>query len=199
MRIVGVLVLLAVLAVGGWFVATRVLMRPPADIHSVEVSPEAAARAEEKLLRLQQGDEVRLTGVEFTSLMRYRQGEISEALRDPVVSFNGDTIVLAGSLAADELPDVDEINRIRMILPDTTSVSVIGHLRPLDAGRAAFDVASVEVARIPIPSRFYPPVLERIGRRDEAGLGPTAVAIRLPPGAASARVEDGHLVLTPSR
>jgi hypothetical protein len=194
---VGVLALVLLVA-GGWMMRDRLLGR--GDTAHVEVSPEAAAAAEEKLRRLtENGEEVRLTGVEFTSLVRYRYGGLVDALSDPSVSFAGDTVVLAGRLAAEHLPRVEELDRIRMLLPDTTAVTIQGRLEPLDAGRAAFEVRSVEVARIPVPARFYPPVLERIGRRDEAGLSATAVALRLPPGATSARVEQGHLVLTPQR
>lgn len=196
MKTIAGVAVLALLLLGGWMMRDRLLGAD--EPVAVEVSPDAAESADAKLQRLaDDGEEARLTGVEFTSLVRYRYGGLVEALQEPAVSFAGDTVVLSGRLAAEHLPQVAELDRIRMLLPDTTPITIEGSIQPLDEGRAAFHVRSVEVARIPVPARFYPPVLERIGRRDEAGLPASAVALRLPPGASAARVEAGHLVLTP--
>jgi hypothetical protein len=57
----------------------------------------------------------------------------------------------------------------------------------------------VRFANIPIPAHLYPAALERIGRRPEPGLAPSALPIRLPEGVGGARVREGNLVLTPVR
>jgi hypothetical protein len=189
------LVLIVLVAVAAWIYGTR--FGPAAE--PTVVSLEAATSAEAKLERLRtKHDEVRLSGVELTSLFRYRYPQaLPGVVGTPSVAFSGDTVRLTGQLAANQLPDVKELNAVRDLLPDTTPVVVTGTLASLTDRRAAFQVAGVQVAGIPIPSRIYGSVLERLGRRDEPGLAANAIAFPLPDGVAGARVDDGHLVLTP--
>ena len=163
------------------------------------VSQEAAAQAEEKLARLaQDGETVRLNDVEFTSLMRYRlRDRIPGDLESPAVSFRGDTVRLMARVPSDRLPDVPELGAARTFLPDTADVDVVGRLAPLRNGRAAFEVQRITFAGIPVPDRFYPQALERMGRRDEPGLSASAYPFALPNGVGAARVEGGELILTP--
>jgi hypothetical protein len=189
------LVLIVLVAVGAWIYGTRF----GAAAEPAEVSPEAAASAEAKLERMREKhEEVRLSGVELTSLFRYRYPQaLPGVVGTPSVAFSGDTVRLTGQLAADQLPDVKELNAVRDLLPDTTPVVVTGQLAPLADRRASFQVAGVQVAGIPIPSRIYGSVLERLGRHDEPGLAANAIAFPLPLDVASVRVDEGHLVLTP--
>lgn len=195
------LLVLALLAGGAWLFRgelARLLGReePVATL----VSPEAAAQAEAKLERLTGGGEtVRLNDVEFTSLMRYRlRDRIPGDLESPAVSFRGDTVRLMARVPSDRLPQVPELGAARAFLPDTADVDVLGHLAPLQAGRAAFRVRRITFAGIPIPERLYPQALERMGRREEPGLGPSDFPFPLPDGVGAARVEGGMLVLAPA-
>jgi hypothetical protein len=195
----GLLVVL-LLAGGAWLfrdTITRMLGggRPEA----TAVSQEAAAQAEDKLARLaSDGETVRLNDVEFTSLMRYRlRDRIPGDLESPAVSFRGDTVRLMARVPSDRLPDVPELGAARAFLPDTADVDIVGKLAPLADGRAAFEVQRITFAGIPVPDRMYPQALERMGRRDEPGLSPSAYAFPLPDGVGAARVERGELVLTP--
>lgn len=189
------LVLIVLVAVSAWIYGTR--FGPAAEL--TEVSPEAATSAEAKLERLRTNSEpVRLSGVELTSLFRYRYPQaLPGVVGTPSVSFSGDTVRMVGQLAADQLPNVKEVNAVRDFLPDTTAVVVTGQVQQLADSRASFQVTGVQVSGIPIPSRIYGSVLERLGRHDEPGLAPNAIAFPLPPGVGGARVEAGHLVLTP--
>jgi hypothetical protein len=196
------LLLVLLLAGGGWFLfRDRILGllgggRPEA----TAVSQEAAAQAEEKLARLaEDGETVRLNDVEFTSLMRYRlRDRIPGDLESPAVAFRGDTVRLMARVPSDRLPDVPELGAARAFLPDTADVDIVGRLAPLRNGRAAFEVQRITFAGIPVPDRLYPQALERMGRRDEPGLSPSAYAFPLPTGVGAAKVEGGELVLTPA-
>lgn len=191
------LLLLAVLA-GAWLFRDRITGLLGGGAEPVEVSPEAAARAEEKFRGLRDGEEARLSEVEISSILRYRTPEwAAQRLRDPAVHLSGDTLELSGIVATEHLPSHPELNSVRGLLPDSARVEVTGHVRTLDGGRTAFEISSVEFAGLPIPRRYYADVLEGLGRRDEPGLPANAIALQLPPGARSARVESGHLVLTP--
>ncbi len=198
----GLLLVLLLLAAGvaAWLYRddlTRLIGRDaPTEL---EVSPELAAEAETKLQRLRsEGDTIRLSTAELASLARYRfAGWIPGDLQDPSLGMAGDTLLVAGGVPTDRLPDLPELERIRIFLPDTAHVEIAGHLRTVEPGRAAYEVNQISVARIPLPARFYPDLLRRIGQGNQPGLPPNAIAFGLPEGVGSARVEEGFLVLTP--
>ena len=193
------LLVLALLAAGGWWLRGPIAGLLGIGGDPVEVSPEAAAAAEEKIQRLREGGEpATLSEVELSSLLRYRSPAwFSERVAEPSVAMAGDTFRVRGKIATAELPSHPDLDRVRILLPDSSEVDVVGQVNGLPSGRAAFEIERVEFAGIPIPERYYPDVLQRFGRRDEPGLGPNALAIPLPEGVGSARVEGGHLILTP--
>ena len=186
---------LAVLGAALW--AWR--LRP--DAFPTEISPEAAASAEAKLQRLREdGDTARLSGVELSSLMRFKLADqIPNLLGEPAVNMSGDTVHLRARIPTEHLPQVRELERVRAFLPDTAPVEISGRVTPLDGEHVALDIASVNFSGIPIPAHLYPTALERIGRRPVPGLAPTALPVRLPPGVGAARVENGVLILAPAR
>jgi hypothetical protein len=194
----GVLGVLALLAVGAWVFRDRIpgLGRPPV---ATEVSREAAAQAQEKLARMREdGDTVHLSAIEFTSLIRYDLAGLTGPLRDPSVEFVDNTLKLSGRIPTDMLPPSREIDRVRGFLPDTADVTVSGALRTVRSGRAALNVQSVSFASFPVPASYYPMVLERLGRGNEPGTEPNEFPFTLPPGVASAEVQEGELVLSPT-
>lgn len=166
---------------------------------ATEASPEVAAEAQAKLDELRPGgDPVRLSAVELTSLLRYRApAATQQILRDPAVRITGDTLHLTGMVPTDRLPSDPNLDRIRLLLPDTAKLEVRGTLEARTPGRAALEVRGIEFAGIPIPARFIPGILQRVVRSDEPARDPAAVEFRLPPRVGSARLSDGYLVLTP--
>lgn len=165
----------------------------------VEVSPEAARAAEEKLEKMRtDGHPVRLSSVELSSLLRYRSHEWAPGtVRDPDVRMTGDTLVVGAVIPTDRIPRHPDLDRVRGLLPDSARVEVAGGVRPLGDGRAALTVRHVEFAGIPIPERYYPPMLDRLGLGESAGLAPGEMALSLPPGVSEVRVENGYLLLIP--
>jgi hypothetical protein len=166
----------------------------------VEVSPEAAAAAEEKLRRLQEDDvTARLTDVELTSYLRYRTGDVlAGVFHEPMVTFDDEQMRVAGRFPTENLPEAPELDRVRGLLPDTADIVVSGRLRTLPDGRAVFRVESASFARIPIPREMYERIFERMGRGDEPGLTADEFPFPLPNEVGAAAVEDGVLVLTPA-
>lgn len=196
----GLLGVVLVLGIGAWFFRDQLsrIWGGEEEVATV-VSPAAAAQAEEKLTRLrEEGDTVRLSEVEFTSLLRYRMGDrLPGDLEEPTVLFRGDTVRFKGRVPSDRLPETPELVQIRPFLPDTADVDITGQLRTLGPGRSALDIRRITFAQIPIPDRLYPRALERMGRRDEPGLPPSAFPFHLPEGVGAARVEGGFLILSP--
>src|SRR5688572_18760903 len=98
---------------------------------SVAISPEAAEEAENKLRRLQAGEEVRLTDSEVTSLFRYRPEVWSlGGMSSPIVRMSGDTLWLSGAVDPQYLPPHPALDAVRMILPDTVRVDLAGSVTP---------------------------------------------------------------------
>lgn len=85
------------------------------------------------------------------------------------------------------------------LLPDTTDLIASAQLIPLDARRMALAVDDLSAGNIPLPDRLIPPVLTRLGRSDEPGLPPDAMAVPLPPGAAHAYIRGDSLVFLAQR
>jgi hypothetical protein len=194
----GVAVLVALLGTG-WYFREPLLALVGRGSEPVEVSPEAAAIAEEKLERLRaDGDTAHLSSIEASSLLRYRgPAWLTRRVYEPGVEFSSDTVRVSGTIATDELPSHPELDRVRVLLPDSSRVEISGVLEPLPSGRMAVDIDRVTFAGVPIPARYYPDVLARFGREDEPGLKPSAFAVPLPEGVGGARVENGSLILTP--
>lgn len=191
-----VFLILAVLA-AAWLFRDQIAFRL-AGSDPVEVSPEAAEAAQAKLIRLiEDGEEARLSETEVTSLLRYgAPGWAGGSVEEPSIRMSGETLTLTGTVATESLPSHPELDAVRPFLPERAPIEVEGRVVTLASGKAAFEVESVEFASLPIPERYYPEMLERIGRRDEAGLAPTAVAMNLPSGVGQIRVEGGYLILT---
>lgn len=164
----------------------------------VTASPELARVAEDKLDALRAGTtpHAALSAVELESLLAYRyQGAIPGFLGSPTVELQGERVRLRARVPVDKLPRVDGIGEAAAFLPDTTELTVAGRLLPLGPGRVAFAIDDVSAQRFPLPRRLVPRALERLGRRDEPGLPPEAMALPLPPGIAAAYIRSDSLVL----
>jgi hypothetical protein len=198
-RIAAVVAVVAVAAVAGWWWRDQLAGLWAGESEPLVISPEAAAAAEEKLVRLREdGEPAVLSETEISSLLRFRSPAwASGAFREPTVRIAGDTLVLSGVVPTDRLPSHPDLDRVRPLLPDSSDVEVSARLRSIGPGRAALEIEEVEFAGLPVPRRLYGDVLDGLGRRAEPGLAPNAIALALPSGVGSARVQDGRLVLTP--
>lgn len=197
--LVALLAAVVVLGLLAWVFRGELVERASPAVEYTVVSPEAALSAEVKMQRVRmRGDTVALSDVEVASFMRYQLADrFGGLLHDASANISGDTLMIGGRLPTDRLSDLRELDRVRMFLPDTAQVDIAGRIVTQLPGQAVVEIERVMVAGIPIPERYYPAVLARIGRRDEPGLPPNALALPLPEGVGSARIEDGSLILTP--
>lgn len=198
--LLGLVLALLALGAAAWTFRDRIPGLGREEKMVVSVSPEAAAQAEAKLRALRErGEAARLTENELTSLLRYRlRAQVPGDVYDPAVRLRGDTVRFSGRIPSDRLPPVPQLDRVRAFLPDTADVEISGALEARGGGRAWFDVREVRFAGVPIPARFYPDALRRLGRADQPGLPPTAYPFRLPDGVGEVRVRDGILILEPA-
>lgn len=166
--------------------------------HPDQASPELASLAESKLDALREGGTgyAALSAVELQSLLQYRYpGAIPAFLGQPGIELQGERLRLRARVPVDMLPHVDGLGEAAAFLPDTTELTVAGRLLPLGPGRIAFAVEDVSAQRFPLPRRLVPRALERLGRTDEPGLPPEAMALTLPPGISAAYIRRDSLVL----
>jgi hypothetical protein len=203
MRRLLTLLLIAVVALAVWRFQGELAglwndMRSTRSAAPAEPSIELAEGAERKLAALagrSAPEQVVLSEVELQSLVRYRLADaLPPFLDSPRVQLEGDRIRVHVRVATDRFPRVPEFREIMGFLPDTTEVAARAQLIPLGRGRIGLAVDEVAAARIPLPKRFIPMVLDRLGRTEEPGLPPDAVAVPLPQGAAGAYVRGGSLV-----
>lgn len=160
-------------------------------------SPELAEVASGKLGQLHAGEieVVALSENELQSLLQYKYRQLLPAFVDsPRVQLDGGKIVVQARVPVERLPQLGELGEAAAFLPDTTELGVTGQVLPLRNGRVALAVDQVRAARIPLPKRLVPGALRKLGRKEEPGLPPDALALPLPPGADAAYVRGDSLV-----
>lgn len=170
---------------------------------STEVSPELAARADDKLASL--GEEagpasVALNESELQSLIEYRwAGFLPADVADPRVGVSDGRVSLRANVATARFGEVSELREIVAFLPDTTSLHAVGSFVPLDSGRVALQVHELGAASIPVPRQLIPRVLSRFRGSGGPGVAPNAVAVPLPPGISNVFVSGDSVVFVASR
>ena len=171
--------------------------------NETEVSPEIAARADEKLASLGTADgptQVGLTESELQSLVEYRwSGFLPPDVVDPKVELSDGRVALQGSVATARFGQVSELRDVIAFLPDTASLRAVGQFVPLDQGHVALEVHELGAASIPVPKQLIPTILSRFRGSSAPGLAPNALSVPLPPGISNVFVSGDSLVFVASR
>lgn len=175
----------------------------PEEIESVP-SAEIADRTLERFERFRKGGEgegrMALSGLELSSVVRYAlPGIVPVGVAEPRVELSDGRVRLVASVALGAFPRLPKLDEVLGILPDTVTVQLEGSLVPLDRGRLALLVDYIEVARIPLPRRMIPRVLEGLGRGGDTGSPEDALAVPMPDGLQSVYVQRDSLVLIAKR
>ena len=207
---VGRLLFLVILAGAGlaiWWnypqLADRIRgIREPAGTMAEKPSPELADATLDRFETFQSGgaSELQLGDAELTSLVRYSlPGRLPEGVNDPTVRVQDGQVYLGARVALRGLPDVPALREVVGLLPDTVPVEIRGTLAPFDIDRAALHVDQIEASRIPLPARYIPEILSKLGRAPEPNLPPDAVLVPLPRGLSQVYVLRDSLVLVAKR
>ena len=171
--------------------------------HTVEATPELAARADEKLASLGEGGgetRVALSASEVQSLIEYRwAGFLPPDVVDPKVDLGDGRATLEGSVATARVGRDSELEDIMAFLPDTASLRAVASFSPLDSEHVALEVHELGAAGIPVPSRLIPPILAKFRGSSAPGLASNALAVPLPPGIRDVYVDGDSLVFIASR
>lgn len=171
--------------------------------NETEVSPEIAARADEKLASLGTVDgptQVGLTESELQSLVEYRwSGFLPPDVVGPKVELSDGRVSLEGSVATVRFGQIAELREIIAFLPDTASLRAVGQFVPLDQGHVALEVHELGAASIPVPKQLIPTILSRFRGSSAPGLAPNALSVPLPPGISNVFVSGDSLIFVASR
>lgn len=163
------------------------------------VSPAVADSAEAKLTALAEGggpNRIALSENEVQSLVEYRLGgRVPASVGVPQVELREGRVRLTGRVATHRIAPAGNLTDVLSLLPDTTELSATGQLVPYEGERVALEINDLAAARVPLPSRVIPQVLDLLGRPAEAPLPRNAVALPLPAGAGAAYVSGDSLVV----
>ncbi len=170
---------------------------------AVEVlpSPELAEAALNRFVRFRRGelgDRLSLSAVEVVSVVRYSAPEmVPGGVSDVEVEFNDGDVAFTARILVEAFPGLPSLDGILGFFPDTVSVTIEGHLAPLDEDTIALVVHGVYASFIPVPlpDGMTPKILMALGRRSRPGLPEDALPFSLPDGVRSAHVLRDRLIL----
>ena len=142
-------------------------------------------------------EQLSLGGEELTSVLRFSIPDlIPVGVADPEVDLKDGRVRFRSRVALTAFPELPDLGPVLGILPDTLDVELEATLMPSAEGEAALLVHRVEAARIPLPGRLIPEILDAMGRESRPGLPPEAFLFPLPRGMASAYIQTDSLIIS---
>lgn len=205
----GCLVVVALLAVGGWFtrswwyprVHDLIVAAPPAaTVEWVAITPDAAARGERAAARLQEKSGpvyATLTPAEFAAWQIEPAMKILGATAgSPEAAVHGDTLFVRANVAVTELGDPKSLGPLAGMLDGRQPVLIGGRLAMAGPDRIGLQVTEITVKELRLPSALSQRIVARISmkaRVDSTARG--VIAIPAPKGVADVRVSNGKIVL----
>lgn len=205
----GCLLVVAVLAVGGWFtkpywyprVRAMVVATPPADtIAWTPITPEAAAagaRAAERLAAKHGPVYASLTAAEFVAWQLTPAMKIlGTAAAKPEASVQGEVLLVRANVAISELGDPKSLGPLGSMLDGRQPVLIGGRLSMLKPGLLGMQVTEMTVNELRLPSALIDRIVRRISVRQRTdSLAPDVIAIPVPGAVADVRISKGKIVL----
>jgi len=205
----GCLLMLAVLAVGGWLtrewwyprVRTMVVATPPAPgIVWHPITPDAAAAGTRAAGRL--GEK---SGPVFATLSpaQFAAWQLEPATKilgssagHPEASVHGDTLFVRASVAITELGDPKSLGPLAAMLDGRQPVLIGGVLAMARPGVLGLRVTQMTVNELRLPLALIGQIVQRISVRERTdSLAPGVIAMPVPKSVADVRVTNGKVVL----
>lgn len=206
---IGCLLLLAVLAVGGWFtkdlwyprVRALVVSAPPApSITWDPISPEASSAGERLAARLGEKSGpvyVSLTPAEFAALQLAPAMKIlGSSTASPEASVHGDTLFVRANVAVTELGDPKQLGPLAKMLDGKQPVRIGGQLAMVQPGLIGLRVTHLSVNELKLPGALIAKIVQRISVRARTdSVAPGVVVLPVAKSVADVRVSNGKIVL----
>lgn len=205
----GCLLVVAVLAVGGWFtkpywyprVRAMVVATPRADtVAWTPITPEAAAagaRTAERLAAKNGPVYASLTAAEFVAWQLTPAMKIlGTAAAKPEASVQGELLLVRANVAISELGDPKSLGPLGSMLDGRQPVLIGGRLSMLKPGLLGMQVTEMTVNELRLPSALIDRIVRRISVRQRTdSLAPDVIAIPVPGVVADVRITKGKIVL----
>lgn len=196
---VGCLTVIVVVAAVGWLYRDdlRGWWAARDRVEAVEPSPELADRAAAKLEFLVDGSgpaEVRLSGAELQSYLRYRLASgLPAGVSDPAVELRDSTLELSVALQLSRLAEESAAaENLRRFFGDSARVRTELQPRVGGEGVGHLTVLSLQAGLVPVPPLFIPNVLGQAGFQTVGG---RTIIFPIPPELREIRIEDQEVVL----
>jgi hypothetical protein len=203
---IGCLVLLAILAVVGWFTRDRWmgLIRDRDDGATASavtwqpLTEEAAARARaavESLGRSSGPVFVNLTGAELAS---YAVAKLARQLpsADSIQAMvDGDRLSMRASVKLGELGGSGMLGPLAGMLGDRERLKLSGTLRVVRPGLGEFDVKEASLRDFRVPAGMIPRIMTRVARNRPDGVAPSALPLTIPRYVGDVRLANGRVTL----
>jgi hypothetical protein len=187
---------------------------PAIEVEGVEPSEELGAAALGRIEDFLEGgdDELALTGLELTSILRYGRPDLTgleltsilrygrpdlvpAGLQEPSVRLDEGRAYATADVSLSQFPALEELGPVTGILPDPVSLELQGSVMGFGDRSAALVVQGIQVAGVPLPRRLIPEVVRALRTNERPGLPDEALVVVLPAGIASAHVVGDRLVL----
>ena len=204
---IGCLVLLAILAVVGWFTRDRwmglIRDRDDAAVTATAVTwqpltEQAAARARQAVESLGRSDGpvfVNLTGAELAS---YAVEQLARQLpsADSIESMvEADRLSMRASVKLGELGGSGMLGPLAGMLGDRERLKMSGTLRVVRPGLGEFDVKEASLKDFRVPAGMIPRIMSRVARNRPEGVAPSALPLRIPRYVGDVRIANGRVTL----
>jgi hypothetical protein len=205
----GCLVMLALLAVGGyltrdaWYprVRSMVVATPPArSVVWKPITPEAATKGTRLVERLAEKNGpvfADLSPNEFAAwLMAPAVKILGTTAGNPEATIHGDTLFVRANVSVTELGDSNALGPLASMLDGRQPVLIGGTLNAVRPGLLAYHVTKMTVKDLSLPQRLIDKIVQRISVKAHTdSLAPGSVPLPVPGSVADARITNGRVVL----
>ena len=205
----GCLVMLALLAVGGyltrdaWYprVRSMVVATPPeGSVVWKPITPEAATKGARLVERLAEKNGpvfADLSPNEFAAwLMAPAVKILGTSAGNPEATIHGDTLFVRANVLVTELGDSKALGPLASILDGRQPVLIGGTLNAVRPGLLAYHVTKMTVKDLSLPQRLIDKIVQRISVKAHTdSIAPGAVPLPVPKNVADVRITNGRVVL----
>ena len=204
----GCLVMLALLAIGGWLTRDQWLPRLTGRAPTTEValspwqalSPEAGARGKRKVDDLSKPSGPVFTNLTASEVASYVFQTVARTIPASADSAEaaviGDALYVRAVLPMREIAGTGALGPLAGLLNDRERLQLGGGFRVIRPGLSEFEVREVRLRDFKVPTGAIPRLVQQISRGNRPeGVSPNALPVTTPPGLADVRIANGRVTL----
>ena len=204
----GCLVMLALLAIGGWLTRDRWLYKITGGSPTTAVaaspwqplSPEAGSRGKRKIDELGNSSGPVFTNLSASEVASYVFQTVARTIPASADSAEaaviGDALFVRAVLPVREIAGSGVLGPLAGLLNDRERLQLGGSFRVIRPGLSEFEVREIKLRDFNVPRGAIPRLVQQIsrGKRPE-GVAPNALAVTTPPSLADVRIANGRVTL----